>query len=69
MNLPTPPSTGGLLSERAERWIIGDLDSDLYFTLAHHEARLAARLEVLDRLNRHHRSNTTPRTPTSPPAH
>jgi hypothetical protein len=45
------PSVRPVLSERARRWIVGDVESSTYFAVARLEATALARTEVVTRLH------------------
>ena len=48
------PTVKPVLSEAAERWIDGELDSATYFAEARRAAAERARAEVVGRLRRNH---------------
>ena len=45
------PSVRPVLSERARRWIVGEVESSTYFAVAGREATALARTEVVTRLH------------------
>jgi len=53
------PLVGPVLSEAAERWIDGELDSATYFAEARRAEAARARAEVEGRLRRDHSGNSS----------
>ena len=53
------PLVGPVLSEAAERWIDGELDSATYFAEARRAAAAQARAEVVGRLRKNHSGNSS----------
>jgi hypothetical protein len=54
------PLVRPVLSEAAERWIDGELDSATYFAEARRVAAARAQAEVDGRLRRNHSGNSSP---------